>query len=150
MKKLAFLLLPLVFIFSSCEEFKEVTVSGIDSFYLKKVSQEGIEAELNVKIKNPNNRNFTIYPSEFDVIFSGIRLGKARLDKKVKIDKNAERVYSFQLKSNLGDVNLMDLPKLLNLSNIGNIEVKGDLKAGKLFIKKRFPVSYSEKIKIFK
>lgn len=150
MKKLALLLLPLVFLFSSCEEFKEVTVSGIDSFYLKKVSQEGLEAELNVKIKNPNNRNFTIYPSEFDVSFSGMRLGKARLDKKVKIDRNAERVYTFKLKSNLGDINLMDLPKLLSLNNLGNIEVKGDLKAGKLFIKKRFPVSYSEKIKIFK
>jgi hypothetical protein len=31
-------------------------------------------------------------------------------------------------------------------SRLGTIEVKGDLKAGKFFLKKRFPVDIKEKI----
>ncbi len=135
---------------SSCKDFDEITVVGIDGFHLNKFSMDGIDAEVNVKIKNPNAMAFTIYPSEFDVAFSGIRLGKANLNKRMHISSNSEKTYAFNLKSGFGNLNILDVTRLLNSGNWGKVEVKGDLKVGKLFVKKKVPVDFSERINLTK
>jgi LEA14-like dessication related protein len=136
--------------FMSCKEFKEITVTNVDSFYMNKITTEQIEAEVNVKINNPNTTGFSIYPSEFDVMFSGVRLGKAKLNKRVHIDGKTEKVYTFKLKSKISEMNPLDALRLMNLDNLGKIEVKGELKAGKFYLKKKFPVNYTDKVKLFK
>lgn len=90
------IIVSLTFI-SSCKEMEEITVTSVDGFHLNKIDTKGIDAEIKLKIKNPNNMGFSIYPSNFDIVFSGIRLGKAKLDKTVHIDGKTERVYSFKL-----------------------------------------------------
>lgn len=126
----------------SCKEFKEVEVIGVNNFKIEKVSLEGIEAKIELIIKNPNAMGFSIYPSEFDIIFSGLNLGKAKLKKRVHIAANAEKAYVFELNSSFKGMNLMDLTKLVSGSKLGSMEVKGDLKAGKFWIKKKFPIDY--------
>lgn len=144
------LLILLSFFISSCRDLKETTVTGVDQFFVNKINTEGIDANLNLKIKNTNSFGFSIYPSEFDIVYNGMYLGKAKLNKRVHIDGNTERVYSFNLKSNLSDLNVFDVLQLLNAENKGKIEIKGDLKAGKFFLKKKFDVNYSDKIELFK
>ena len=134
-----------VLTFLSCKEFKEAQVTRVESFRLIKVSTEGIEAEIILGIKNPNNIGFSIYPSEFDVIFSGINLGKAKLYKRVNINANSEKPYVFKLKSSFQKFNFMDITNLLSGNKMGMVEVKGDLIAGKFYLKKRFPVNIREK-----
>lgn len=147
MKKCIFFTVSIfALIFISCKEFKEIQVTGVKSFRLTKVGTEGLEGEVILGIKNPNTHGFSIYPSEFDVTYSGIKMGKARLHKRVHIDANCEKNYVFKLKTDLKDMNLMDILGLLNGGKLGKIEVKGDLKAGKFYIKRRFPVDFSEKI----
>lgn len=136
--------------FISCKEFKEITVTNVDSFYMNKITTEQIEAEVNVKINNPNNTAFSIYPSEFDVMFSGVRLGKAKLNKRVHIEGKTEKVYTFKLNSKISEMNPLDALRLMNLDNLGKIDVKGELKAGKFYLKKKFPVNYTDKVKLFK
>ena len=126
--------------FASCEEMQDLKVIDVDSFFINKLSKEGIVAELKLKVQNPNKMGFSIYPSTFDIIFNGVRLGKARLAKRVHIGGNSERVYTFTLKSQLEDINPLDFIRLLNPENLGKIELKGDLKAGKLYMKKRFRI----------
>lgn len=111
---------------------------------------ENIEAEINLKINNPNTMRFSIYRSEFDIIYSGIHLGKAKLSKRVCLDAKSERVYTFKLNSKMEDLNPLDALRLLNVDKLGNIEVKGDLKVGKLYLKKKLPVNYTDKVKLFK
>ena len=135
---------------SSCKELQEVQITGVESFYVNKINIEGIEGEVKLKIKNPNTVGFSIYPSEFDVSYSGIRLGKARLHKRVHINANTESTYVFKIKSNFEHINLMDLTQLLNSANHGLIELNGDLKAGKFFVKKRIPINYKQKVDMFK
>ncbi len=130
----------------SCNNFKEISVSKVDGFYLKKINLEKIEAEINLQINNPNSIGFSIYPSEFEIIYCGIRLGKATLNKRVHINKQADKLYTFQLNSRVKDLNPLDALQLLNLSKLGKIEIKGDLKAGKFFIKKSYPINYSTSI----
>lgn len=134
----------------SCKGYKEITVTNVDSFYMNKITTEKIEAEVVVKINNPNKRGFSIYPSEFDVVFSGIRLGKAKLDKRVHIDGKAEKSYTFKLNSKLNEMNPLDALRLFNLDNLGKIEIKGELRAGKFWLKRKFPVNYTDKVKIFR
>lgn len=136
--------------FLSCKEFKEIQVTNVEGFNLTKMTLENLEAQVQVKIKNPNSKSFTIYPSEFDVVFGGMHLGKAKLNKKVRIHANSEDVYSFKLNSKLSEINPLDALNLLNMGGQANIVVKGDLKVGKIYFKKKFPVNYTDKVKFMK
>lgn len=134
-------------LFTHCRTMKDVQCTGVEGFKINKIGMEGIDGDLILKLKNPNNFGFFIYKSEFDVTYSGIHLGKARLDKNVRIRRNAEENYSFHLIKDFKDVNLLDVMKLLNGATFKNtIEVKGDLKVGKFYFKKRVPVDVKEKL----
>lgn len=130
-----------------CGHFKQLECTGVTGFKINKINTESIDAELQVKIKNPNRQGFSIYPSEFNVIFSGIDLGIARLNKSVRINANTEEVYNFNLKKEFKEISLFSVMKLIG-SKGGNgiVEIKGDLKAGKLFVKKKFPINLKERV----
>ena len=63
--------------------------------------------------------------------------------------RESERMYSFKLNSKLSELNPLDILRLINFDNLGKIEVNGDLKVGKFYFKKKFPVNYIDKVKIF-
>lgn len=145
----AFYLLSILIFFGSCRNIKEVECSGVKGFKVNSIDTKGLDGELMLGLKNPNAFSFNIYPSEFDITYSGIYLGKAKLSKVVRINGNTEANYSFNLKKDFKDINLLDVMKLLNGSvNKGLIEVKGELKVGKFYYKKKFPVSVQEKINL--
>jgi len=134
-------------LFNSCTNFKELQCTGLTGFKVHKITTEGIDAEILLGIKNPNAYGFSIYKSEFDITYSGVYVGKAKLIKKVKIRANEEKTYSFVLRNDFKDVNLMDVMKLLSGATFKNLlEVKGELKVGKVFIKKRIPIDMKEKV----
>ncbi len=136
-----------VFLFISCGPLQEVQCTGVKGFKINKINAQGIDGDIMLGIKNPNRSGFSIYKSEFDVTYSGIYLGKARLTHRVHINGNAEETYAFNLKSDFKNMNLADVMKLVNGSGgRGMVEVKGDLKAGKfIFIRKKFPVNIKER-----
>lgn len=149
MKQIKFILPAILFftlIFTSCKEFKEVQCTGVKDFKINKIGAQGIDADIILGVKNPNKMRFSVYRSEFDVIYNGVKLGKAKLSKKVKIEGNTEKNYSFNLKSNFKDANPMDVMKLISGGGRGVIEVTGDLKAGKFYLKKKYPVKVKEKV----
>jgi LEA14-like dessication related protein len=149
MKKVLILVISSLVFLVSCKEYQEIKVSDVKNFKLTKISKEAIEGEVVLGITNPNNMGFSIFPSEFDVVYSGIKLGKAKLYKKVRIGPKAEKDYTFKLRSDLKGVNLLDLTNLFTGGGRpGHIEVKGDLKAGKLFLRRRFPVDIKQKISL--
>ncbi len=139
MKKIIYFFFS-VLIFTACKDFKEAQCTGVTGFKINKVDMNGIDADIILGIKNPNAIGFSIYPSEFDVKIAGIGLGKAKLKKRVHIDGNTEKDYTFNLKSSFKDMNMLDVMKLVNSGASGMIQVKGDLKAGKFYLKKKFPV----------
>ena len=145
---LSLLLVSLLF-FTNCRDYKEIQTTGVKGFKVNKISTEGINGDILIGIKNPNNFGFSIYKSEFDVHYSGVYLGKAKLTKRVHISANKEEVYSFNLKNDFKGANLPDVMKLLSGAMFKNtIEVNGNLKVGKLYFKKKIPVKISEKIKL--
>ncbi len=143
------ILLSILF-FASCRDLKDITLTNVDSFSIQKMSLREIEGELQLTIRNPNTVGFSIYKSEFDIIYGDVKLGKAKLHKRVHIGANTERSYVFKLKSNPENLNLTDIMKLIGNASSGTIRIKGELKAGKLFIRKRFPVDYVDRINLQK
>src|ERR1700741_3428278 len=125
-------ILPLLFfasvLLTSCKEFKEITVSRIDNFQVKKLTQEGIEAEVKVNINNPNPTAFTVFRSKCDVYYAGIYLGKARLKKRVRIGANTNTEHVFKLSGKFKDMSFDMIGSLLN-GRSQNMELKGYLKA---------------------
>ena len=150
MNKLVVLIFSLsTLFFISCATIKDVECTGIKGFKVNKINTEGINSEVLVTIKNPNNFGFSIFPSEFDVTYAGIKIGKAKLDKKVPIAKNSEETYPFELAGDFTGITLGDIMKLLeSFTRKGMLEIKGDLNVGKGFAKKSFPVSEKRTIAI--
>ncbi len=131
---------------SCVTEFKELSVSSIDDFKVTKLTADGIEGEIKVSIKNPNNMSFKVFRSKADIMYGGMKLGKAKIVKKVKIPANSSATHTFLLKGNTKDITIAELPGLLMGKN-KQMEIKGYIKAGKLFIRKKFPIDQKQKLK---
>ena len=143
---IVFLFAICLFTLGSCKNFKEVECTGVKGFKINKVNTQGIDAEVQLELKNPNNTGFSIYSSELDVTYSGVHLGIAKLGKRVHINANSQTTYSFNLKSDFKNINLTDIMKLISgAGSHGMVEVKGSLKAGKFYVKKKFPVNVKER-----
>ncbi|MCE9539703.1 MAG: LEA type 2 family protein [Bacteroidetes bacterium] len=134
--------------FFSCVDFKEVTFSGIDNVKITSLSQSGVEALITVRIKNPNSVSFTVYKSEVDVTISGIDAGKANLTNNVRIKAKSEQPYTFKVKSDFSKLSLADMPKIIamGLSKSVKIGLKGNLKGGKLLVKRSYPIDMTQSV----
>lgn len=133
-------------LFSCISEFKEVSISSIDDFKVTKLSPQGIEGEIKVTIKNPNPIGFKVFRARADIMYGDMKLGKARIAKKVRIPANSSAEHVFLLKGNLKDASLADIPGLLMGKN-KQMEIKGYIKAGKWFYKKKFPIDQKQRLK---
>lgn len=142
MKKYFLVLIAVLLLFPSCGDFKDVTFKGVEGVKVVKMSQQGIELELSARIHNPNKVAFHIYPSDMDATLNGTNAGKARLINNIRIKANSEETYVFKIKSDFSSLTLMELPKLMSLVTAKNVKVglKGDLKVGKLLLKRKYPV----------
>ena len=131
----------------SCMNVKELQVKSLKQFKVNQINSDGIDSELFLEIENPNRFSFYILPSEFDVKYSGVFLGQAKLLNKVKIKGSVTETYSFVLKNDFKGLNLMEILNLLSGSSFKNeLEIKGDLKASKFLLRKTFPVNFKEKV----
>jgi len=149
MKKIYLLLCTLCLLFfSSCGDFQEVTFTGLEGMKMLKLSQNGVEAEITARIKNPNKHSFTIYKSEMDITINGLNVGKAYLDKNVRIKKNSEDAYKFIVKSDFSALSITDIPKIIQMAMSKNVTItmKGNLRAGKFYVKRNFPVELNQKV----
>jgi LEA14-like dessication related protein len=137
---------------TSCGDFQEVQFSGIENVQVIKLSQQGAEAEITAKIKNPNHTSFTVYKSDLDVSLNGMNAGVAHLTDNVKIKSNSEESYTFKVKSDFSKLSLTDLPQLIAIATSKNVKVslKGNLVVGKFFYKRNVPVEVNESVPLNK
>jgi LEA14-like dessication related protein len=132
----------LTLVLSSCGDFQDVTFEGIENVKVNKISQQGIDVDITAKIKNPNKVAFTIYKSDLDATLSNMNVGKAILTNNVKIKANSSQAYTFNIKSDFSKLSMAELPNLLSIATSKSLKVglKGNLRVGKLFVKKNYPV----------
>ena len=79
---------------------------------------------------------------------NGPNAGKASLSKNVKIKKNSEDEYAFIVKSDFSALSITDIPKIIAMAMSKNVTIglKGNLRAGKLFVKRNFPIDMTQKV----
>ena len=125
-------------------ELKEISINRITNFKINKIDLKSIDAEISVSIKNPNNKSFKIYKSKAQVFVGVTNLGTAKIVKKVKIPANSSIDNTFVLHGDFKDINFNTLASI----TMGNpaVEIKGYLKVGKWFYKKKFPINQQQKI----
>jgi LEA14-like dessication related protein len=139
------LIFSVVAFLSSCVgEFKEISINNINNFKVTKMDLKSMEGEINVSINNPNSKSFKVYRSKATVFVGGTKLGTAKIIKKVKIPANSSVDNTFVLR---GDFKELNFGTLANIT-MGKpaVEIKGYLKAGKWFYKKKFPIDQKQKI----
>ena len=146
MKKI-FLFTLILLCFSSCKEFKEISVSKINGFKINRLSTDGLEADINVVLNNPNTMGFKIYKSKADVFISDTKIGTARILKKVKVQANSNTEHVFTLNGDLKSMNFNSLLSIIS-GKSKSVSMKGYIKAGKWFYKKKFPINETNNINI--
>lgn len=138
---------------SSCS-IKPVTVSNIGEVKVKEYSLKGVTVEVDVTVKNPNWMGFKIYRSDLNVKLNNMDLGKASIMKNVKVKRNAETNTSVTLEADftkLGPAVLLTAGQVFSRKGAKpSINVSGELKAGNLFVKKRFPINVNQKVSLSK
>jgi len=145
----SFLFFTSLFFISSCDEYKDVTITGVENVKLIKLDQTGIELELSVRIKNPNTIGFTIYKPNLDAMINGVAVGKLKVSKRIHVKANSEDLHTFTVSTDFSKLSMEDAGKMLSLalSKSGNLSVKGKVKVGNLFYRKTFDVERTQKIK---
>jgi len=151
MRAIVFFLFSIV-LFSSCT-LKPITVTKVGEVKVKDYSMKGATVEIKLTVNNPNAFGLGIYKSDLNVKLNNVDLGSAKIDKKIKIKRKAEKEYDIILSSDfskLGPAMLISLGQLFVAGKMNNpiITVNGELRAGNLFYKKRFPVEVKQKINL--
>jgi LEA14-like dessication related protein len=136
--------------FFSCAEIKPATIGGIENPKVKSLTTAGADFTFDMKIKNPNNIGVTVYPTTFEGSVSGIDIGKLKLDKKIRIKANSEGTSEFHIKADFSKLGMGDIANVISMvaSKSATIAIKGEVKAGKWYYKKRFPVELKKTINL--
>jgi LEA14-like dessication related protein len=143
MKRLSHLLLLICsFVLFSCTEYKEVSISSMSDFKVKKLGLDGIEAEITITIDNPNALGFNVYRSKAELSYGGVSFGKAKIKRRVHVPANSKKEHTFKLKGDLKNVTLADLTNLIGGKK--KVELKGYLRVGRFFYRRKFPIDQKQ------
>ena len=106
----------------------------------------GMEATVVLGIHNPNAVGFSVYRSKFEVYYDGVYLGKTSSRKRVHIAANSDKDYSFHFKGSFKGIGFGDVMRMVGNAGRGQLEIKGNVKVGKFFIRKGFPVNEKQRV----
>ena len=137
-------LLLLLFL-SACTLYKEPSMVTFNGIERGKIEDKKIDFKVKIVLSNPNFYALKIKPSIVDVMIDGTPMGKIYLNEKVKIRRKTEQEYAVPLSFKLEKGTLMSLMALGFRAQI-EIQVKGPVKGGVLFLYKEFPFDYKKTI----
>lgn len=152
LKKITFYISILILTISTigCMSYKEVEVIEVTEVGVKEFTAKGVEIEVAMQIKNPNNYNISIVDSDLELFAKGNRVGTANIENKVTLPKKSNQIHRFIITSSFKDMGSSIFPILMNVLGGGaiDVQIKGDIKAKAKGVGKRFPVDFKEKVKL--
>jgi LEA14-like dessication related protein len=110
-----------------------------------KIEDKKIDFKVKLVLVNPNFYALKIKPTVLDIMIDGNPMGKIYLNEKVKLRRKTEQEYAVPLSFKLEKGTLMSLVTL-GLRDQIEIQVKGPVKGGVLFLYKEFPFDYKKSI----
>ncbi|MNU96095.1 Late embryogenesis abundant protein [compost metagenome] len=137
MKKILFICTLLVAI-SSCK-FVEPEVSGYSNFKFGKLEGKTLHVSFDATVDNPNGYGFKVKKGKLNVSINNLELGVIDLDKKIKVKRKSENVYTVPLQLSLSDGALFRIPKLLNAEKF-ELKLDGTVRGSIMGFGKNFEV----------
>lgn len=144
-----FLLLTLTMLLFSCNtEYSNIELVEMKNIEVKNLTMKGVYLNISAVLKNPNNVKFTIADTDLQLTVNNTNLGNVTLANPVQIDRNCTKLYNVNLFCKFENISLATIPTLINTfsGKTANINLKGNVKARKLFITKKFPIEISDKV----
>lgn len=131
-------------------QYKEVEVVKVTEVGVKKIALTGIDIEVAMQIKNPNNYDISIVDSDLTLFAEGEKVGVAQVKEKVTLKKKSNKIYRFTVHTSSEDILSSAVPLLMSYFGKDNVTLKvdGTLKARAKGLSKRFTVNFEERIKI--
>ena len=132
--------------------YEPVEIEGVKSVRIIEISKEGIDAEIQIAINNPNKFSFSITDYDLDIRMMNMNIGKAKLKDKVKIQPNGTQTYAFRVQTSFGQMLAVGLPMLLSggLKKDTRVEAKGFVKVRHMGVSKRIEVDLEDTVKLLK
>jgi LEA14-like dessication related protein len=137
MKKILFICALLIAV-SSCK-FIEPEVSGYSNFKFGKLEGRTLNVSFDATVDNENGYGFKIKKGKLNVLINDLEIGVIDLDKKIKIKRKSEKVYTVPLQLSLSDGALFRIAKLVNADKF-EIKLEGKVRGSVMGFGKNFDV----------
>ncbi len=136
-------------LFASCE-VEDIEVGTPQELKIDELNTKNIKLIIMLPINNPNNFGFRIRNVDIDIFLSGQKIGKINKIDRVNIPKNSNDIYPivFEIETSGILVNMMTIIRELQLGR-PNIGLKGNIKAGRLFITNNIKVEHEQIFELY-
>lgn len=145
------ILLPFLLL-SSCVSYDEVKITNIKQVDLKNFVGKEILLSAEVEIENPNSYSISVTDSDFDISTGNKLLGNFKIDNKVNIPKASKEYHELVFKVNMDDLAPGAQNTLLKMVLSGkqemDLKVDGYIEAKAFLLKRKFPISFQDRVKI--
>ncbi len=149
-KSIALLFISIAVLISSCKQTQTLPLSltGHNDLKFSGIGYKKIKGEVTVHIKNPNPVDVTVYRSDLDIKVNDIRIGEAKIKKRLVIPANSEVEQVLYLKSDFSGMGYADIPKVIKAVQTKsiNLAVKGNLRSGRMLHKTKVHVDMTDTI----
>jgi len=143
---LLFILLP--FLVTSCSIYKDVEVVEVRDVRMAELSQEGLGAEVDLMLQNPNGYKVKVTGSDLNVWVNGREAGKVRLLEPVTILPRSTASYTLKVHAPYDELAPGFLASLISLLFVDAVAFKaeGYVQGKALGITRKVNVSVNETV----
>ena len=128
-------------------EFDDLEFQGMEDFSVERKNDK-VYIGFNYVIKNPNGLAVIIKPSSLFLTIADQKCGWVRIEEKIRIKRKSTDKYPFMLVGNADNFVKSAFSSIWGLLTGEGISfnLKGKLKAGFFFFKKKWPMDYTYKM----
>lgn len=123
---------------SSCD-FEEPVVSGYSNFKFGKLEGKTLNVSFDATVDNDNGYGFKIKKGELTLSINNLEIGDIDLNKKIKVKRKSEHVYTVPLKISLSDGALFRIAKLVSADKF-ELKLDGKVRGSVMGFGKTFDV----------
>ena len=130
---------------SSCKIYQDVDVIEVENVIFNEFDNEGAEAEVWLKIKNPNAYKVVLTDSDVDLYFEGNHLGKVQLVENMVVPKKSlsTQIMKVEVEYNNMETLMGNIFTLLFKENF-LLEAKGQETGKALFVSKKVAIDFKD------
>ncbi len=135
---------------TSCTIYKDIEVKEVRGVRITKFTDKGIEAEVDLRIFNPNNYKVSLVSVDADLYVNDKDVGDAKLNKRVTLGKKSNEVHTVKLEGDYSDMGGGLLETLIGtlFARSINFRVDGTMKGKALFVGKSFYFQVDQDVRL--